>query len=223
MSQYNEVSILRKYFGDNNMTISENGQPIKRTVVEIGAAFHDTNSNSKYLIDSGWRALLIEPNRFFFNDLLKAHQNNPDVYLENCCAHTHDIEEVIFYEYGQYSTMSLDFKKRVENIGESKESWIDHLGQTQIGFLENRVKAFKTSKIIEKYFNYVDFLSVDCEGVDFDVIKGIDFDKVHIQLICHERQNEVEINREIESYLSLYGYVFYTANTGNIFYEKKSK
>ena len=202
------------------MSISPSGNSIKRVVVEIGAAFHDINSNSKYLIERGWKALLIEPNRFFFNDLLNAHRNNPDVYLENCCAHSHDIEEVTFYEYGQLSTMNQDFKNRIVSIGDANQNWIDHNGQTQTGFIENRVKAFKTSKLIEKYFDYVDFLSVDCEGGDFDVIKGIDLDKVHIQLICHERQNEPSVNQEIQNYLTSFNYVFYTGNAGNLFYEK---
>ena len=211
MSQYNEISILNSYFGEKKDGV----------VVEIGAAFHDTNSNSKFLIERGWKALLVEPNRFFYNDLLKFYgSNNPNVHLENCCAFYKDIQEVKFYEYGQLSTMNEDFKNRVIEIGQSKDKWMDHNGEVQEGFIENKVKAYKTSKIIEKYFHYIDFLSIDCEGADFDVIKGLDFEKTHIQLICHEKQNDSSLNKEIQDYLYSFGFKYYISNIGNVFYEK---
>lgn len=77
------------------------------------------------------------------------------------------------------------------------------------------MSQYNETTILKEYFG-----DDNCEGGDFDVIKGLDLDKTQIQLICHERQNDPEINKEIEMYLSSYNYVFHTANAGNIFYKK---
>jgi FkbM family methyltransferase len=212
MSQYNENEILNKFFGDKKDGV----------VVEIGAAFYDINSNSKMLIEKGWKALLVEPNTKFYKELQEFHKENTNVFLENCCAYENDIEEVEFFEYDQCSTMDVNFKKRVEDIGQSNEDWVDFNGEVKNGFIRSTKKAVKTDKIIKKYFEKVDFLSVDCEGSDYQVLKGINFDDIYINLICYERQNDEDINIQIENLLTHNGFELYEKNIGNYFYVNKN-
>lgn len=211
MSQYNENQILNNFFHQKDDGI----------VVEIGAAFYDTNSNSRMLIDRGWKALLVEPNTTFYKNLSNFYKDNGNVFLENCCAYSEDIEEVDFFEYEQCSTMSESFKNRVEEIGEGNINWTNYEGQIKNGFVKSTKKAIKTEKIIKKYFNKVDFLSVDCEGSDYEVLKGIDFNNIHIKLICYERQNDVDVNMAIENLLTSNGFELYETNIGNYFWVNK--
>jgi len=209
-SQYNEESFLSSFFGEKKDGI----------VVEIGAAYVDTNSNSKFLIEKGWRALLVEPNKIFFKKLKDYYINNQSVYLENVCAYSKDVDSIKFYEYElgdddarQVSTMDDCFRERVKRL------YGDH-------YVEITTKAVKTSKLIEKYFKHVDFLSIDTEGSDMNVILGIDFESVYIGLLCHESQNpeqifdgDLNVNDQIQRYLKNKGFQKVYENGGNIFYE----
>ena len=44
---------------------------------------------------------------------------------------------------------------------------------------------FKTFQSISPYNTY-DFISIDCEGLDYDVLSQIDLDKVKCNMICVE-------------------------------------
>jgi FkbM family methyltransferase len=210
-SQYNEESFLSDFFGEKKDGV----------VVEIGAAYVDKNSNSKLLIEKGWRSLLVEPNTIFFKKLKEHYKENQSVYLENVCAYSDDIDSVKFYEFDrgddddarQVSTMDDCFRERVKRL------YGDH-------YVQIETKAVKTSKLIEKYFKHVDFLSIDTEGSDMNVILGIDFESVYISLLCHESQNseqifdgELNVNEQIYNHLKNKGFQKVYENSGNIFYE----
>lgn len=218
MGQYNEEEILNSFFGNK----------IDGVVVEIGAAFHDTNSNSRSLIERGWKALLVEPNKTFYKNLVDHYKESDNVFIENVCAFEDDIDEVSFYEYGQISTMDNCFKDRASELYVN-EKWVDHNGEDKYGYIETKISAIKTSKLLEKYFTHIDFLSIDCEGADFDVILGIDFKTVSINLLCHEKQNEnqefrgiPDVNKQILEYLTSVGFVKVYENIGNIFFKNNN-
>lgn len=214
MGQYNEDEFLNSYFGSK-----KNG-----VVVEIGAAYHDENSNSKFLIDRGWSALLVEPNSIFFNNLSNIYKDNDRIHLENVCAYSENLDSIDFYEYGQLSTLDTSFKERVQidiDRGADKPHW-SHSGN----YLKKSIKCLKTSDLLLKYFKDIDFLSIDCEGSDFDVILGIDFDNNNIKLICHEKQNPNQtfrgngnVDSQISTFLEKNGFVKIFENAGNVFFE----
>lgn len=219
MGQYDEEKFLLNFFGEKNVGV----------VVEIGSANPDLNSNSKYLIDKGWSALLVEPNTTFYKRLKDFYSENPLIFIENVCAHIEDIDSVKFYEFDQVSTMDECFRERANRYYGNKE-WKNYEGESKYGYNETIIKAVKTSKLIEKYFKNIDFLSIDTEGSDINVIMGIDFDNVYIKLLCHESQNNEQVfngksnvNLQIHDYLINKGFEKVHENIGNIFYENKKK
>ena len=223
MSQYDEEIIIRRFFETQEQGV----------VVEIGVGFFDINSNSLYLIEIGWNAFLVEPNKHFFEKLNQRYSLNPKVKLENVAAYYENLDEVDFFEYGQASTLNLEFKEKAVKAFVDKdglpEKWMSCEGKEIRGFNETKVKAVKTSEIIEKYYKSIDFMSIDCEGADFDVIKGINFENINIKLICHEKQYEIlgskpndSLNKEIETYLNKYNFEKIYENVGNIFYLNKN-
>lgn len=50
------------------------------------------------------------------------------------------------------------------------------------------VKVYEINSILQKYFkdSGLNFLSIDIEGNDFDVLKAIQYDKVRPSVICTE-------------------------------------
>lgn len=200
-SQYGEESVILDFFG----------QDTKGIVVDVGAADGITYSNSRYLIhDLGWSGVLVEPHPTFFNDIIKLYENNKNVTVLNAAV---SLEEgkMPFYVYGrdyraQVSTLSKEFKERVIQVHGDK--------------FENEpiiVNVIKLSTVLQN-LNKVDFLSVDCEGIDMDVLKSNDWNLYRPSLICVEHSMPKE---ELYNYMDSLDYSFFKETAGNSFFYKR--
>jgi FkbM family methyltransferase len=201
-SQYGEDEYVLSFFKDNN---SE-----KKLVVEIGAADGFRFSNSYKLIQLGWSAILIEPNNYSFSKLKTLHENNNNVYLENCGCSDNTKLNVTLYcdkndDYQQISTFS---EKQMEGC----KSYY------KCDFYEQEINIYKTSDLFEKYnIKHIDFLSIDTESFDNLVIKGIDFEKCYITLICIEHFTD-----DISNILLSNNYEECYRTVGNVFFKNKN-
>ena len=197
-SQHHEEKILEKYFSDKRDGF----------VVDIGAADGIRFSNSYWLLMRKWSGLLIEPNIKNFKKLQRTHKHTDNVIILNKAAGSTTIKNSTIYcdlndTHQQLSTLSVD---QVENC---KDYY-------KCDFYEQKVDIIKTSKLFEKYnINKIDFLSIDTEMWDYEVLKGINYDKVDISLICIEHNND-----DIEMLMVKNDYQLYDSTVGNIFYEK---
>ena len=203
-SQYGETGFLYRYFNEK-----ENG-----ILIDVGASDGVKCSNSFDLIhDKNWKAILIEPNKNAFDKLVKLYINNPKVYCELAACGSIMSKEVLYIddydESQQLSTILEEQKINCENYFGCK-------------FSQQEIMQYPTSYFIEKHgLSKIDFMSIDTEGNDFQVIKGIDFDKVDIDLFCIEH-----IHNALISYLSKKGYreIYRTivhGVTGNVFFSNR--
>jgi FkbM family methyltransferase len=197
-AQYNEEEFLLDYFKG-----IDNG-----VLVDIGAADGITNSNSRYLIELGWSGLLVEPNKKNFEKLVELYSNNKNIILENVgCSEIH-IDSAEFYidqndEYQQLSTFSLEQTDKCRRMYNCE-------------FILEKINLIKTSDLLLKHsLNKIDFMSIDTESYDTNVIKGIDFSVCDINLICIE-----DDNMELNEILVNKGYKV-VHKTANIFYSNK--
>jgi len=197
-SQYNEEKVLEKYFGDKKDGV----------VVDIGAADGIRFSNSYWLLMRKWKGLLIEPNNKNFEKLQKTHKYTENVIMINEAAGSQTIKDSTIYcdmndRHEQLSTLSNDQAERCKDY-------------FKCDFYEQKIDITKTSELFERYeLDKIDFLSIDTEMWDYEVLKGIDYDKVDISLICVEHNNE-----DIEMLLIKNDYQYYDKTIGNVFYEK---
>lgn len=197
-AQYNEEEFLINYFkGVNNGTL-----------VDIGAADGINNSNSRYLIELGWSGLLVEPNKKNFQKLIDLYSENKNIILENMGCSEKSIESAEFYidqndQYQQLSTFSSN------QVLKCKKMY-------NCGFINDKIDLIKTSDLLLKHsLNRIDFMSIDTESYDTNVIKGIDFFMCDIDLICVE-DNDMELNLILKN--NGYNIIH---KTSNIFYSKK--
>lgn len=197
-TQYGEQSFLSEYAKKINSGV----------LVDIGAADGVTHSNSKWLIEQGWSALLVEPNEYNFNKLVNLHKDNHKVILEHCGCSDKTLKDVIFFinkndDMEQCSTFSEEFSINVKNYYNCE-------------YVETTSNLIKTSDILKKHnITHIDFISIDTEGYDEKVIEGIDFNLVNITLICVEN-----INKECIDKLTHNGYELIYETSGNKFYKK---
>jgi len=198
-SQYKEELFLLEYFSNKN-----NG-----FLVDIGAADGQTNSNTKKLIDIGWSGLLVEPNKKNFDKISELYKGNDKIKKENLGCSDKTINDVRFFinkndEMEQCSTFSQEFSISVKNY-------------YNCDYVETISNLIKTSDLFKKHnITYIDFLSIDAEGYDSLIIKGIDFNNITIDLLCVENIDENCINILLEN-----GYILIHQTVGNKFYKKK--
>jgi FkbM family methyltransferase len=191
-SQYGEEVFLNNYF-HNKIGL----------VVEIGAADGINNSNSRMLIENGWKALLVEPNIYNFKKLQELYKNNDYVTLKNvgCSFETKHSKFYVDHndEYQQLSTFSESQLVKCKNMYNCEFEEIEiELVKTDDLFKSNNIKK-------------IDFLSIDTEGYDENVIKGINFDNIEIDIICTEINNSI---------LPTKGFQLIYQTVGNFFYKK---
>ena len=193
-SQYGEEIFLLQYFGNKKDGF----------VVEVGAADGITNSNSRRLIEEGWKGLLVEPNKNNFSKIERVYKDS-DILIENCGC-SYETKTTTFFidlndEYQQLSTFSE------EQAEYCKKGY-------KCEFIEQTTELVKTSELFEKYnIKNIDFLSVDTEKYDLNVLKGIDFENINIDLICTE-------DDDVDEFLKSKGYIEIFRNIGNRFYKK---
>ena len=198
-SQYDEETVLDSFFNKK-----QNG-----LCVEVGAADGVDNSNSRYLIESfNWSAVLVEPHPNFFDSLKSLYKNTDRITLLNMAIHTKK-GAMPFYLYGrdvgaQISTLSKEFKQH--SIALYGNKYEDEPIIVDVEPLESVLKNIPK----------VDFLSVDCEGVDMEVLKSNDWTLYRPSLLCVEHVHLPEA--ELVGFMSSVGYRIYDRTPGNMFF-----
>ena len=153
--------------------------------VEIGAHDGVQNSNTLYYEKyKKWHGLLIEPSDYF-NYLVKNRSKKNKFF--NCgCSRFDSINETNLKGSGDFSVcVDLVDKKFFER---------SILKQTQSNFkiAEKKIKLRTLNSILieSKSPNIIDFFSLDVEGMELDVLKGIDFNFYNFKYLLVECANK---------------------------------
>lgn len=201
-SQNNEAQIVANYFKGR-----------KGTLLDIGANDGMTFSNSYDLIKDGWKGVLIEPGQVF-NKLQNLYTNNSNV---NCYQLAlSDKEQIItFYESGAHvkngtdqglvSTLNPDETIRWRNQG--------------VEFTERKVQAVPFSWVY-KWHKQFDFITIDAEGFDLQILRQINLTQVGCKCLCIEHNGVIDLKREISNYVGAYGLRLIAENRENLIFAK---
>ena len=151
-AQYGEDAVLEGYFKGRGPGF----------FVDVGAADGVDNSNTFNLAQRNWKGILIEPNPSDYQKLCNLYSNNPRFTILNMAVYSSPGEKTFYYERGQSSTLSKEFRDRVINIHKAK-------------YQETIVKCDTLISILDGYAcpKTIDFMSVDAEGVDMIVLKSM--------------------------------------------------
>ena len=185
-SQYGQPELIRKYLP----------KAASRWVVDVGAHDGIDGSNSRGFILEGWQALLIEPLPSVFEQLRENTAPFDNVILEQCaCAESEG--EASFHigldgPDGQTSSLCED------------EVWKSNRSGHAIS-----VQVRRLDSLLKKHNCPADFalLLVDAEGMDFEVLRSLDFSRYRPAVICTEiyQSNPVKDTSKAE-FLAANGY-----------------
>ena len=160
--------------------------------IELGAFDGLSQSNSAFFeFNRNWTGMLIEPSVKSY-ELCKL--NRPNSYVVNkCCVSNNYNDSTIKGDFNGCTMSSVD-GKRMNNTEDSK-------------LIE--VPATTLEKILDIYFTsneykHIDFLSLDTEGYEYEILKGLNFNKYspsYLLIEIYKKDFELIVN-----YLNNYGY-----------------
>lgn len=196
-----------KYFSINEIDIKiekyldfDNG-----FFVELGANDGVNQSNSLYFEKyRNWKGVLVEPIPHNYLLCLKNRSLNSKVF---CCACTSFQYKEKFVEivYSNLMTTPLglesDIKNPIEHASIGKQFLQEHEDNIIFGALAKPLNDLLVEANAPKNIN---FLSLDVEGAEIEVLKGINHDEFRFEYICIECRDE----QKIILYLKHIGYEF---------------
>ena len=180
--------------------------------IEVGGADGINGSPTKCLEDIGWRTLLIEPNPQLFTE---AKKHRP--YAFNCAAGDTNEDNVgmtIYTLKGGNQTAVSGLNPQQKLIEQHNHLIEDqHLELVNKRTLNSLINewAIQLGEIIPN----IDFISIDTEGTELDVMLGLDIKKWQPKLIALENNFEDHNYRRT---MYNYGYVLYNRIGVNDYY-----
>jgi len=194
------------YSQNNEDNVFSQVLPQEGVLVDIGAFDGKTISNSRLLLEKGWKGFLVEPSPAAFEKLLKTHRENDNVDLLNAAILPNSPKEekfkiIDFYEseLSLISTTSKEFSKN-DCVAEGNP-WNNP--PYKIILTTGIQVDVILQKVLEKW-KKINFLSIDAEGISSEIALSIDFSKYDIKCIC------IEVDKNSENilleYFNSFGY-----------------
>lgn len=190
-------------------------------VVDVGAEFGvGYGSMSAALIENGWCGLMVEPLPEVFIKLNKAYRDNPNVQCVNVACSDEDGKGLLF-PFGSVSTLNREW-------ADACAKYWEHIKyRTPI-----TVDKYRLSTLLKQYeCPVVDFLQIDTEGHDLQVLCGMDWahkpslvciETLDMTNLTRNRGTHWEVNPEIDAFMVALGYeLVLSTNGGNGFYVRK--
>lgn len=180
--------IFQDLFVLNTLNYKRNGY-----FIDIGASDGISISNTYLLEDSfNWSGILVEPNRSWFY-FLKKNRKSP------ICT------KAVYSE----SNLSLEFNDfYFPELSKLRSFSSDNFSQNK--FIRNKylVQTTTLMDLFEYYSvpNFIDYLSIGIEGLEYEVLQDFDFNKYVIGIITCEHNNS-ENKKLISDLLLSNGYV----------------
>ena len=174
--------------------------------VEVGALDGFGASNTWFFEkERSWSGLLIEPNPVEFNKMVD-HPRELS-YKENCAIS--DIEqEITFLSIEGPCNVLSGIKEfynaqHIDRINRELEMYNNYPEGHELYSRseEIKMKAVRLQSLFDKYdIKKVDFISIDVEGAELQVLNSIDFDKTEIDVLLIE--NNYGLEKETEFLVS---------------------
>lgn len=185
----------------------------KGTLLEIGANDGRTLSNSLLLIENGWKAQLIEPGSIN-TELVSLHQDNHNVECHGFAISSEN-GNVILHESGSHIKNGTDWGLVSSLIPTETDKWRN----AGVGFIEHQVQSLT----FKDFWNYIgnfkfDFISIDTEGLDFEILQQIDLKEVGCKCLCIEWNSKPELQKQFNDYILPYELKLIHINRENLIY-----
>jgi FkbM family methyltransferase len=196
-SQFGEDVILSSYFNNN----------YKGVCVEVGADDGISGSNTYHFEKKGWNCICVEPVLESYNKCKLIRDN-----VINCCISDYNKDNVDFsvVTLNNTNTSAISSLKIDDRLITSHESH-----NPEVYIVKVNVRTL-TSIFKDNNFPIdIDFISIDTENTELDVVKGIRFDEYNIKFLVIENNFNEPF---VEEYLILQNFKKIKRNAVNDIY-----
>jgi FkbM family methyltransferase len=202
-AQHGEDDLIWKFFDKQKTGL----------IIEVGAFDGKYLSNSYALEKLGWKAICIEPLPFYYNLLCKNKPKSTNINSAITGDETQD--KIIIYEdiFGVYSSINSLNIELIKDLSHARK--IEYTPPKK-----REVNATTLNKLLNSLSiqsNDINCLSIDVEGFELNVLKGLDLKKYRPKLLIVEANN-LATEKELKSYLQTKNYFFARKNSVNYFF-----
>jgi FkbM family methyltransferase len=169
------------------------------TFIEVGACDGVATSNTLLLErEYFWTGLLVEPARIWHEDLFR----NRTSQIETRCAWKSNGEQLQF----------------VEKLSPGRSGIVETSDDYTVANAFYSVETVSLEMLISENpkLKNVDFLSVDTEGSELEVLQGFPFEKIQPRFICVEHNFNDLKRAQVRSLLGRHGYQIYLESLSHV-------
>ncbi|WP_440655884.1 FkbM family methyltransferase [Candidatus Pelagibacter sp. HIMB1509] len=180
--------------------------------LDIGCYHPIKYSNTALLYNRGWRGINIDMNQTSI-DLFKILRKKDKNICAAISSTNKEVTQFIDHLFSPINTIDKNFSQIISKKFKIKP------------FSEKNIFTNTLNEILEKYkiqITKIDFLNIDVEGHDYEVLRGINLCNFKPKIICIEIDNhEKNLNKEnIQIYLKKLNYKIIKRIGFNAFFER---
>jgi FkbM family methyltransferase len=153
-----------------------------------------------------WRGVLVEPQPALAAALRELHSRNPRIAVQEALISSESGTATLYFLNGgpSWATGIASLSKEAISTHRHKIEGFDSL------LSETMLQTMTLSQLLERHsLSAIDYLQIDTEGHDFEIIKTVDFGRIRPSVICYEHANlSYEDNVACRSLLAREGYHF---------------
>ena len=202
-------------FGEDKKILELFDKDFKGVYVDLGC-FHPTRSNNTLeMYKKGWYGLNVDLNPLTID--LFNYARPFDINICSAISNKKTTKKLFFLgDLDSKNTLDLNHK-----------NWLSkHFKISKRDFKIKSVKTDTLNSLLKKYdFYQIDFMNIDLEGHELEVIKSINFKEFNIKVICVEILNYDKESKykkkQLISYLKKRGYYQKGKSEINYIFQKK--
>lgn len=173
-------------FGEDRLVTTLFDQNFAGTFVDVGAFHPIYLSNTYNLYLKGWRGLAIDPNPQM--EALFARFRPKDTFVHSAVGTQSDFVAMTVFEEGTFNCLN----QHLEQVPEKFRK----------GALTLSVPSKPLAAILSAYkVERMDFLNVDCEGADLEILQSNDWNRWKPRVVCVEDHAQEWQSSEIARYM----------------------
>jgi FkbM family methyltransferase len=181
--------------------------------VDVGAFDGVHLSNTLSFEQQGWRGICLEPHPTYFPYLVANRKDS--ICLSSACVESRRTKSVRFLSepLGLLSGIRADLTPNMTGRYAIR-------GMKFPGFTAVEVPAITLNEILDAHLpsgREIDFVSIDVEGTELEVVKGLDLKRFPARLLVVE-SNDQESAEALKSHMEIFGYTLAREIKQNLFF-----
>ena len=212
MKNIKDENMYYSQFGEDRILAGIFDGKSKGLCIEVGANDGVNDSNTMYFENIGWDCILVEPNPVLCN-MIRASRK------------ARLIEVAASDKKGKTSLFVAEGAERAHGVStiNSDEHALNKIKSYGFTYSEVKVETKSLDEILdeEKISHEIDFITVDVEGHELEVLKGFSLDRWRPTVILVEDNSNFE-NSDVSDHLKMFGYLRFMRTGVNDWYARKS-